>query len=452
MAYIPHTDADRSAMLATIGARSIDELFEGIPASVRLARPLDFPARSEFEVDRYFEERAAENRVYTPGRSFLGAGAYAHFTPAAVLHLVQRGEFMTCYTPYQAEVSQGTLQMIFEFQSHMCALTGLDVANASLYDGATALCEAVAMAVRHTRERVVYIPELLLPAYREVCEAQLVGLDVELRTIPARGALTDWAAIQDIGKAAAVVIATPNRLGGIEDGRAARALANRFGALLIACVNPTSLAILAAPSEYGADIAVGEAQPLGLPLSFGGPYAGFFTCKRELIRKMPGRIVGRTKDAQGRDGFVLTLQAREQHIRRDKATSNICTNQGLFAALATMYLTFVGREGLVEVAETSLLRTSRLAARLVAETPISRYESNAPHFHEVALRLPISSAKFLAEMRDTAGILAGFDLSRWGYDANLLLVNCTELVTERDIDAYVAAARAILARRENGAV
>jgi len=443
MAYIPHTDADRSAMLAAIGAASVDELFEGIPEGVRLKGPLSLPAHSEFEVERYFEERAAENRVYRPGRLFLGAGAYQHYTPAAVLHLVQRGEFMTCYTPYQAEVSQGTLQVIFEFQSHICALTGMEVANASLYDGATALCEAIAMAVRHTRQNVVYVPELLLPAYREVCEAQLVGLDVELRTIPAVGARTDFAGVSDAGKAAAVVVATPNRLGGIEDGAEARALATRLGGLLIACVNPTSLAILAAPGDYGADIAVGEAQPLGIPLSFGGPYAGFFSCRRELIRKMPGRIVGRTKDAQGRDGFVLTLQAREQHIRRDKATSNICTNQGLFAALATMYMTFVGREGLAEVAETSLLRTQQLAARLTANAPVGRFDPMTPHFHEVALRLPIPAMRFLGAMRER-GFLAGFDLARWGYDPNLLLVNCTELMTERDIDEYVDAARAIL--------
>ncbi|CAN5327495.1 aminomethyl-transferring glycine dehydrogenase subunit GcvPA [soil metagenome] len=446
MAYTPHTQADVDAMLKSIGAASVDELFRDVPANLLLKKPLDFPALTEFETQRYFDERAAENKIFPPGKTFLGAGAYLHHIPAASGYLIGRGEFMTCYTPYQAEVSQGTLQAIFEFQSHICALTGMDVGNASMYDGATALAEAITMAVREKGTRVAYIPELLHPHYREVCDTFLREIDVELRTIPAHGGATDFdALLNSIEPAAAVIIATPNCLGGIEDGAKARALADKAGALLVACVNPTSLAILAAPGDYGADIAVGEAQPLGIPLSFGGPWAGFFACKKALIRKMPGRIIGRTKDAQGRDGFVLTLQTREQHIRREKATSNICTNQGLFALMATIYMTLIGREGLVEVAETSLLRTQQLAEGMIA-AGAQYVDAKTPHFHEVALRLPIPAADFITKMR-AQGILPGFDLARWFKgDAwkNVVLVNCTEVVTEGDVKAYVAAARSVL--------
>ncbi|HMX61988.1 MAG TPA: aminomethyl-transferring glycine dehydrogenase subunit GcvPA [Candidatus Sumerlaeota bacterium] len=446
MAYTPHTAADVEEMLASIGAKSVDDLFRDVPAELLLKEPLSFPSHTEFETERYFEERAAENKIWGPGKNFLGAGSYQHFIPSASLYLIQRGEFMTCYTPYQAEVSQGTLQAIFEFQSHIVSLTGLEVANASMYDGASALAEALTMAVREKGKELVYLPELLHPAYRAVCETFLREIDVEIRTIPAAGALTDWNGIKDLKEASAVVIATPNCLGGIEDGAAARALADKAGALLVACVNPTSLAILAAPGDYGADIAVGESQPLGIPMSFGGPYAGFFASKRSLMRKMPGRIIGRTTDKHGNEGFVLTLQTREQHIRREKATSNICTNQGLFALLATTYITFLGKEGLVEVAETSLARTQQLADAL-KPLGIERFD-DAPTFHEVVLRLPISAEEFRRAMKDTHHILPGFAVKNWfpamNGAENLLLVNCTEVVTTKDIEAYVSAARAVL--------
>ncbi|MCC6547018.1 aminomethyl-transferring glycine dehydrogenase subunit GcvPA [Candidatus Sumerlaeota bacterium] len=446
MAYIPHTAADVEEMLASIGAKSVDELFRDVPKELLLKEPLSIPAFSEFETERYFEERAAENRVWGPGRNFLGAGAYQHFIPSACLYLISRGEFMTCYTPYQAEVSQGTLQAIFEFQSHIASMTGLEVANASMYDGASALAEALTMAVREKGKDLVYLPELLHPAYRAVCETFLREIEVEIRTIPAAGALTDWNGVKDLKEASAVVVATPNCLGGIEDGAAARVLADKAGALLVACVNPTSLAILAAPGEYGADIAVGESQPLGIPLSFGGPYAGFFASKRSLMRKMPGRIIGRTTDKNGNEGFVLTLQTREQHIRREKATSNICTNQGLFALLATTYITFIGKEGLVEVAETSLVRTQQLADAL-APLGVERFDGS-PTFHEVVLRLPIPAEDFRRAMKEKHHILPGFAVKNWfpnlkGAD-NLLLVNCTEVVTAQDIKHYASAASMVL--------
>ncbi len=449
MAYTPHTASDVQEMLEAIGAGSVDELFRDIPEQLRLKEPLDFPAHTEHEVETYFSERASENRVYPAGRCFLGAGAYQHFIPAAVPYIASRGEFMTCYTPYQAEVSQGTLQVIFEFQSHICALTGLEVANASMYDGATALAEALTMAVREKRKPRVYLPELLHPDYRKVCEAFLREVDVEIRTIPAAGARTDWLAAEaDLEEASAVVVATPNALGGLEEGAAARDLADKAKALLVACVNPTSLAVLAPPADYGADIAVGEAQPLGIPLSFGGPYAGFFAARKALIRKMPGRIVGQTKDKDGKEGFVLTLQTREQHIRRDKATSNICTNQGLFALMATAYLTLLGREGLTEVAETSLARTQELAEGLVETCGCSLYDTSTPYFHEVPVVLPMDAESFLAEMKEEAGILAGWPLVRWypnlAEAKQVLLVCCTEVVSSMALRRYLDAARNVL--------
>lgn len=448
MAYMPHTESDVQEMLATIGAPTVDALFRDIPQELLLKKPLELPALAEHEIVAFFEKAAAENNVPEAGRSFLGAGAYRHYIPAAVKTLMQRGEFVTCYTPYQAEVSQGTLQWIFEFQSHIASLTGLDVANASMYDGATALAEAITMAARHNGRHAAYLPELLHPAYRSVCETFLKEIDIAVKTIPMRAdGTTDFAALAAAEDATAIVVQTPNALGSIEDGREARAAADRAGAMLIAVVNPTSLAVLAAPGDYGADIAVGEGQPLGLPLSFGGPYAGFFACRNEHIRKMPGRIVGKTKDRQGNEGYVLTLQTREQHIRRAKATSNICTNQGLFALMMTMYLTFIGREGLVEVAETSMARTRQLVEGM--EKLGAKRIATAPYFHEAALELRIPAADFIARMRKEAGILAGWPLQRWypGWKnaGNALLVNCTEMNAETDVETYLAAAKNVLA-------
>lgn len=434
-------------MLSAIGADSIDDLFREIPRELLLDDPLDIPSLPEDEIEGRFRRIAAENRLWPRGRCFLGAGAYRHFIPSAAHYLVSRGEFMTCYTPYQAEVSQGTLQVIFEFQSHICSLTGMDVANASMYDGATALAEALTLAIREKRVDRVYLPEWLHPDYRAVCGTFLRGLGVEILTVPASGSVTDYSAT-DIQPASAVVVATPNCLGSIEDGNAAREFADRAGALLVACCNPTSLAMLAPPSEYGADIAVGEAQPLGIPLSFGGPYAGYFACRENLMRKMPGRLVGRTRDKDGREGFVLTLQTREQHIRRDKATSNICTNQGLFALMATVYLTLIGRQGLVEVAETSALRAHQLASSMVENGLARVWDPQAAHFHEVVLELPINAESFRQGMKDHFQILAGFALANWfpklENAKNLLLVNCTELNKPGDIEAYIQGATEVV--------
>jgi len=444
MAYTPHTPEDVREMLDSIGVKSINDLFGDVPDKLLLDHPLDIPAMNEWEVVRYFEERASENRNVAPGRLFLGAGAYQHYIPAAVKTLITRGEFVTSYTPYQAEVSQGTLQAIFEFQSHLCAITGLDVANASMYDGATAVAEALLMAVRVKKVNRVVVSTLMHPNTLAVVRTFMREIGVEVIEAPARDGVTDWETIES-AESAAVAFQSPNFLGVIEDGNTARAFADKCDALLVATGNPFAMLLIQAPGDYRADIAVGEIQPMGIPLQYGGPYAGFFTGRKELIRQMPGRIVGRTTDKEGREGFVLTLQTREQHIRREKATSNICTNQGLFALMATMYMTLAGREGLVEVAETCVARTHALVHGLEAVGAVPLH-AGAPFFHEAALRLPMPAAEFLHQLRDEHGIVGGLDLGRFQPDlGDCVLVCATEMNTPADIESYVSAAQAILA-------
>lgn len=445
MAYTPHTQADIKEMLDSIGAESIDALFADVPESIMLKKPVAIESLDEFALVQWFEERAAENRTVAPGRLFLGAGAYNHYTPAAVKNLINRGEFVTCYTPYQAEVSQGTLQAIFEFQSHICQLTGMDVANASLYDAGTALGEALMMAVRVTGKHTVHLSATFHPHAIAVARTMMHELGVTVKIVPAKNGITEFAAL-GAEESAAFAFQTPNFFGNLEDGRAARAAADRTGGLLIASCNPTALALIAPPGSYGADIALGEAQALGIPLQYGGPYAGFFAAKQAHIRQMPGRIIGRTTDSDGREGFVLTLQTREQHIRRERATSNICTNQGLFALMATMYMTFVGRQGLVEIAETCSAHAHELAERLVAETGAKLATPGAHFFHEFVVTLPIAARGFLYAMREKHDIVAGYELARSFPDRpNDVLVCATEVNTPGDIERYVAAAKAVLA-------
>ncbi|MCL5270985.1 MAG: aminomethyl-transferring glycine dehydrogenase subunit GcvPA, partial [bacterium] len=397
MSFIANTPDDVARMLEAIGVDDIEDLFAPIPRHVRLAEPPG-PARglSEYEVLRLARERARRNRAAAVHYlSFIGAGAYEHFIPAAVQAIARRGELLTAYTPYQPEASQGTLQIIYEFQSMICALTGLEVANASMYDGASALAEAILMAVRITDRRQALLPETLHPRWREVARTITAGLGIELLDYPARavgnggaGAVTDpaaaaWPAAAD--DVAAVVIAQPNFWGCLEPAAELTARAHDHGALAIAAVNPMSLAVLEPPGEWGADAAVGEAQPLGLPLSYGGPYAGFFATRAEHVRRMPGRLVGRTRDARGRDGFVLTLQTREQHIRRERATSNICTNEGLCAAMVTVWLALVGKEGFVHLGRLNLDRAARLREALLRLPGVEPF-SNAPFFNEFTRR------------------------------------------------------------------
>ncbi len=442
MPFIPHTDKDTREMLAAIGAESIDDLFDEIPAELRIDHLHGVPdAHNEMEVSRLMQDRAVMDG--TP-LCFIGAGAYEHHIPAAVWDIATRGEFYSAYTPYQAEASQGTLQTIYEYQTMITALTGLDVSNASLYDGASALAEAALMAVRTNRraktKRVLLAPGVN-PVYEQVAAAIAGSQGLSFERLPMDSGTGNVAIerLEQDQQPVAVVIQQPTFPGTLEDVDRLTDWAHAEGAVVIAIVNPTSLSLLKAPGhwgEEGADIAIGEGQPLGVPLSSGGPYFGFMTCKQKHVRQMPGRIVGRTTDLDGNPGFTLTLQAREQHIRRTKATSNICTNQGLMVTAATIYMSLLGFDGIATVARRSHANTARLVDGLCAVDGVERlYEG--PNFHEVALRLdrPVGPVLTALSRQD---ILGGFDLSHFaGCDA--LLVCATETKTADDIDTYVAA-------------
>ena len=452
MPFIPHTETDVKQMLAAIGASSIDALFDEIPANLRCGSLADVPAGlPEMRVAQLMRERAA---LDGSALSFLGAGAYEHHIPAAVWEITTRGEFYSAYTPYQAEASQGTLQVLYEFQTMMTGLTGMDVSNASMYDGASGLGEALLMAVRANKANgsgVVLMPRAVHPFYRDVVDATTTAQG--LRTVlvdydPASGQTPLTALQKHAGSApTAVVIAQPNFFGCLEDVDAITDWAHAQGALVIALVNPTSLAVLKAPGHWGArgaDIVCGDGQPLGAPLSSGGPYFGFLTTKMEFVREMPGRIVGRTVDLDGKPGFTLTLQAREQHIRRAKAKSNICTNQGLLVTAATIYMSIVGPEGLAKVASASLANTRALLAALATVNGVERV-FGAPHFHEAVIRLPKPVAPVLSKLAQR-GILGGFDLSRHYPElGHALLVCATETKTPQQLQQFADALSAVLA-------
>ena len=452
MAFIPHTPDDVREMLSTIGVASIEDLFDEIPAALRCKPLTGIPtACSEMQIGRLMSERAAKD-----GRplNFIGAGAYEHHIPAAVWAITTRGEIYTAYTPYQAEASQGTLQTIYEFQSMMATLTGMEVSNASLYDGASGLAEACLMAVRANRRSKssrILMPRAVNPNWRKCVQAIAANQGLIFEEVPfdpatGQTALTALAAYegQDI---TAVVLQQPNFFGVMEDVDLATDWAHAHGALAIAAVNPTSLAVLKPPGEWGAkgvDIAVGEGQPLGVPLSSGGPYIGFMTTRMEHVRQMPGRIVGRTLDLDGRPGYTLTLQAREQHIRRGKATSNICTNQGLLMTAATIYLSIVGAEGLERVAASSMERTAGLVAAATT-VPGVTLALSGPRFHEALLRLDRPVAPVLEALAGR-GIAGGYDASRdYPELGHTLLVCATETKTGEDLEAFAMALRAVLA-------
>src|SRR6187455_192340 len=393
MPFIPHTEEDISAMLASIGAATIDDLFDDIPPSlISTGLKQVPPGMNEMDVTRLMLERAEADGRYV---NFIGAGAYEHHIPAAVWQITTRGEFYSSYTPYQAEASQGTLQLLYEYQTMMASLTGMDVSNASMYDGASALAEAALMAVRsHKSSRRILIPATVHPIYRRVVRAIVANQGIDVIELPysQQSGQTLLDALDEFGKEefAALVIPQPNFFGVLEDVDALTDWAHGKNALAIGVVNPTALAVLTPPGEWGekgADIAVGEGQPLGIPLSSGGPYFGFMACKQTLVRQMPGRIIGRTTDQEGKPGFVLTLQAREQHIRRSKATSNICTNQGLMVTAATIYMALVGPEGLRSAAQASHANAIVLRDSLEALKGVKRIFSG-PLFHEAVIALP----------------------------------------------------------------
>jgi glycine dehydrogenase subunit 1 len=444
MPFIPHTPKDVSDMLAAIGAKSIDELFDEIPKELRIESLAGIPdALNEMQIGRLMSARAAQDG--TP-LNFIGAGAYEHHIPSAVWAITTRGEFYSAYTPYQAEASQGTLQLIYEYQTMITSLTGMDVSNASLYDGGSAVAEAALMAIRaHRRSKSqrILVPTTLNPNYRKAALATTAGQGVRIEEVACpKGFLS----VADLEKyqgedITALVIQQPNFFGVLEDVDALTDWAHANNVLVIASVNPTSLGILKPPGEWGtkgADIACGDCQPLGVPLSSGGPYAGFLTTKMENVRQMPGRIVGRTVDMNGHQGFALTLQAREQHIRRGKATSNICTNQGLLVTAATIYLSLVGPAGLARVANECHARTQELVNALTRVKGV-KLAFDRPRFHEAVLLLDRPVAPVIASLAQR-GIIGGYDLSNdYPELGNALLVCATETRTPADIKAYADA-------------
>ncbi len=436
MRFIPVSCEQRETMLRAVGARTVDDLFEVIPESVRLSRPLSLPsALGEVELAAEIEALAASN---TPGLvSFLGGGCYDHYVPAIVDAVVSKPEFFTAYTPYQPEISQGTLQAIYEYQSMVCALTGMDVANASMYDGATAFVEAALMASRVTKRHRVVVSAAVHPEWREVLATYAESGMVEVVTCPAKGGVTDLEALSAlVADAAAVLVASPSFLGCVEDVPAIAEVAHATGALLVVAANPVLLGVMEAPGELGADIVVGEGQPLGNSMSFGGPGFGLFACKEQFIRQMPGRIAGRTTDVDGRPGFVLTMQTREQHIRREKATSNICSNHALNALAAGVYLASVGTAGLAGIGRVCVARAHYLRDALIATGRFSAV-SDAACANEFALRYDGDVAAMQHAMLER-GFLAGLDLARFGDEfAGMVLFAVTEKRTRAQMDRFV---------------
>ncbi len=451
MPFIPHTEAEVKEMLTAIGVSQINDLFDEIPADLRLADLPGIPeGLSEMEVSQLLQKRGAQDQYHL---CFIGAGAYQHHIPSASLDLISRGEFLTAYTPYQAEASQGTLQLIYEYQTMMASLTGMDVSNASHYDGATALAEAVLMAVRLNRNsssKRILMPVSVHPFYRAVVRSIVSAQNIELVEIPfcSGGGHVPLEALQPYAGQdfAALVIPNPNFFGVLEEVDALTDWAKAQGILTIALVNPTALALLKEPGQWGeagADIVCGEGQPLGVPLSSGGPYFGFLCCKQPYVRQMPGRIVGRTEDLEGKSGFTLTLQAREQHIRRSKATSNICTNQGLMVTAATIYMSLLGAEGLRRVAAKSHNNAVALYNQLTRIAGIEGVFCR-PIFHEFVLRLNKPVAKVLDALAKE-GIQGGFDLTPYYPElGQTLLVCATETKTEEDLQNFHTALHNII--------
>jgi glycine dehydrogenase subunit 1 len=444
MPFISNTPEQTQAMLDDIGAESIDDLFSDVPEDLR-ANGLDLQdGMSEQEMRGHLASLANRNTVGQV--SFLGGGFYDHFIPAALEALITRSEFYTAYTPYQPEVSQGTLQAIYEFQSSICRLTNMEVANASLYDGGTAVYEAIMMALRCTRRNRVIIDDSVSPIYRKMVRSYTRNLGIELVETVSEGGLPNREAIEKElnDETAALIVQNPNFFGCIDDLSDLADQVHKVGGLLIASVYPISLGILKAPGDMGADIVVGEGQSLGMPVSFGGPYLGFMSTRKKHVRKMPGRIVGRTKDRNGNDGFVLTLQAREQHIRREKATSNICTNQGLCALTATTYLSLLGKQGLPELAQVIADKSNYALERLQAVPGVTRRFPTRWTFNEFILNLPMRADRVIRELFNR-GFAAGFPLGRyWPEMSNSLLVAITEKRTKADIDALAHALEVIL--------
>jgi glycine dehydrogenase subunit 1 len=449
--YIPNAELDVKEMLAVIGVDSIDRLFDSIPSEVKLTRPLEIPGPwSEIESRRWFRELAARNKSGADHLSFLGGGAYAHYQPACVDQLLLRAEFLTSYTPYQPEVSQGTLQSIFEYQTHQCLLTGLDVANASMYDGSTALCEAVLLAERVVKNRTkVVIAKSVHPQYTETVRTYVQNLGYEIVEVGwTNDGRIDIGALRTActNDVFAVAVQSPNFLGVLEDYDAIAVVANGIGAVKIAVVaEATSLGIVSPPGAHGFDICVGEGQAWGVPTQFGGPYVGFMVVRDALKRHMPGRLVGETVDVDGRRAYVLTLATREQHIRRGKATSNICTNEALIALAANIYLSLMGKDGLREVGSQCLQKAAYLRDRLRAISTVT-IAFSGPIYNEFVVRTPVPAREILLDLEHER-ILGGIPLGQFypGHE-NDFLVAVTELHSREQLDRYVDVLTAAISR------
>jgi len=435
MSYIPNTDDDCREMLRRIGVKSIEDLLDTIPEGLRLKKPLDIPKLSELELLREIDELAHQNNEDMV--CFAGGGVYDHFIPSAVGTILSRPEFATAYTPYQPEVSQGTLQVIYEFQTHICRLTGMDVANASMYDGASAAAEAVSLAVKSTRRKKVAISESVSPLVREVINTYLSGTEIEQVILPMKNGAVDPSKLKVLDNTVAcVLIAQPNFFGCLEDIETIEEKIHTVGGLLIMSVDPIAQALLKTPGEYNADIVVGEGQPLGIPLSYGGPLLGFFATNSKLMRNLPGRIAGRTKDIEGQTGYTLILQTREQHIRREKATSNICTNQALCATMATVYMTLLGKAGLRRAALLSAEKAQQAAQKINEIDGFSLYFDH-PFVREFAIKTPKPASQIIESLLKHQ-ILPGIDASRWykGFEDCLILA-FTEKRSVDDIDHLI---------------
>ena len=430
MDYTPHTQEDIDQMLRTIGVSTVEDLFGEVPEGLRLGRDLDLAKPlTEMEVMDQIASLARKNRSVEELKCFAGGGAYEHYIPAPVRHLAYRAEFATSYTPYQPELSQGVLGALFEFQTMVCELAGMEVSNASLYDGASSLVEAVNLAAGVTGRNTVVVSEAINPNYREVMETFGAGPGYEFVTASASEGVTR---LPDLDQAACVIVGQPNFFGMVEDLPAIAEEAHEAGALLIVHFDPLSAGVLETPGALGADVVTGEGQSLGNELMFGGPYLGLFATKTEHVRRVPGRITGATLDANGQPGFVLTLQAREQHIRREKANSNVCTNQTLMAIVATVYLSWLGPQGLKELGETCLART-RYAAQLLSSVPGCSLRFEGPFFKEFVLQVPGQSAEVARQLADR-GYLVGPSLERFDGFENCILVAVTEKRTAEDIE------------------
>ncbi len=438
MSFVPNTDQDRKEMLSAIGVRSFEELIRTIPPEARLKNDLQLPsALSEFEVLKELKELGKKNKDTSELISFAGGGAYDHFIPSAVASLISRSEFYTAYTPYQAEVSQGTLQAIYEYQTMICRLTGMDIANASMYDGGSALAEAVLLALGHTNRSEIVIAGKIHPQYLKVVRTYTAARNAKILETKLDDGGADFHSLKNLisDATACVVVQQPNFFGIIEEVKEIEKAAHDHGALFIVVADPISLGLLEAPGKYGADIVVGEGQGLGIPLQFGGPYLGIFAVKEALLRKMPGRLSGITVDVDGKRGFTLTVQTREQHIRREKATSNICSNEGLMMLSATIYMALMGKQGLQEVASQSLQKSHYLSEKISTLSGF-KIKYKRSFFKEFVVTTPRPASDIIHLLLER-GILAGIDLGRFNDGETGLLLAVTETRTRAEMDLLI---------------